>query len=324
MGSQMQDNPEPPPATCVESPRISVVIPFYNEEENVVPVIQEVIEILCAMGQTFEILGVDDGSSDDTLPRLRHIRAVHREVRLLRMRRNSGQTAAMQAGFAACRGSVVISMDGDGQNDPSAIPLLIERLEVGHDLVCGWRRRRQDRLVTRKIPSWIANRLIGCLTGVPIHDNGCSLKAYDARLLRRLRLYSDQHRFIPALSSLAGARIDEVKVPHRARMAGESKYGLSRTYKVLLDVITLVMLRSALNRPSRAFLIPGALLGLAGALALLAGVASTLETGSSLVVLGGAGFLLLFAAGNLSILGLLAELARNKAGSLARPGRRVA
>ncbi|MCZ6832677.1 MAG: glycosyltransferase family 2 protein [Acidobacteria bacterium] len=320
----MQDNPEPPPATCVEPPQISVVIPFYNEEENVEPVMEEVIAVLCGMGRTFEILAVDDGSSDDTVIRLRRMRASHREVRLLRMRRNSGQTAAMQAGFQACRGSVVISMDGDGQNDPSAIPLLIERLEVGHDLVCGWRHRRQDRLVTRKIPSWIANRLIGRLTGVPIHDNGCSLKAYDARLLRRLRLYSDQHRFIPALSSLAGARIDEVKVPHRARMAGESKYGLSRTYKVLLDVMTLVMLRSALNRPARAFMIPGLLLGLAGILSLLAGVASTLETGASLVVLGGAGFLLLFAAGHFVILGLLAELARNKAGSLARPGRRMA
>ena len=320
----MQDNPQKANSNSGEFPWISVVIPFYNEEANVRPVIEEVMEVLAGMGRTFEILAVDDGSSDDTVLRLRRIKAAHREVRLLRMRRNSGQTAAMQAGFQACRGRVVISMDGDGQNDPIAIPLLIERLEAGHDLVCGWRHQRQDRLVTRKIPSWIANRLIGRLTGVPIHDNGCSLKAYDARLLRRLRLYSDQHRFIPALSSLAGARITEVKVPHRARMAGESKYGLSRTYKVLLDVITLVMLRSALNRPSRAFMIPGLLLGLAGLLAVLAGVVSSLQTGSSLVVLGGAGFLLLFAAGNFLTLGLLAELARNKAGSLARPGRRMA
>ena len=201
---------------------------------------------------TFEIILVDDGSRDGTWNEVRSAAADPR-VRGLRLGANVGQTAAMMAGFDNARGEVIVSLDGDLQNDPRDIPALVAKLDEGYDLVCGWRQQRQDKLLLRKVPSWLANRLIRRLTGVPITDNGCSLKAYRRELLSRIPLYAEQHRFIPALSASVGARITEMPVRHHARRFGESKYGISRTVKVLVDLITLKMITTFRSRPLLGF-----------------------------------------------------------------------
>jgi glycosyltransferase involved in cell wall biosynthesis len=293
-----------------QDPAISIVIPFYNEAENVAAVLREVERVMDDHGEAYELIAVEDGSTDGTLLLLLALQKNMESLRVIRMRRNAGQTAAVQAGFDACRGEIVVSMDGDGQNDPSAIPMVVAKVREGFDLVCGWRYERQDRLVTRKIPSWIANWAIGILTGVRIHDNGCSLKGYTSSLIRRMKLYSDQHRFIPALASLVGARIAEVKVPHRARLAGTSKYGLSRTYKVLLDVVSLVMLRQALPRPALAFAGPGLAFAFLGACLIVATVVAAWRQNEAIIVVGGSGFLLLFLGGHFLVLSFIAELVR--------------
>ena len=192
---------------------------------------------------------VDDGSRDDTWAQIVRRRRPDPRVRGLRLGRNVGQTAAMMAGFDHARGRVVVSLDGDLQNDPRDIPALVAKLDEGYDLVCGWRQQRQDKLLLRKVPSWVANRIIRRLTGVPITDNGCSLKAYRRDLLDRISLYAEQHRFIPALSASVGARITEMPVRHHARRFGESKYGISRTVKVLVDLFTLKMITTFRSRP---------------------------------------------------------------------------
>src|SRR4029078_1882713 len=189
------------------------------------------------------------GREDDTWDRCVSAAVQDARVHGLRLGRNVGQTAAMMAGFDHARGRVVVRLDGDLQNDPSDIPMLVAKLEEGYDLVCGWRQRRQDGLILRKVPSWVANRLIRRLTGVPITDNGCSLKAYRRDLLNRISLYAEQHRFIPALSASVGARITEMPVRHHARRFGESKYGISRTVKVLVDLLTLKMITTFKSRP---------------------------------------------------------------------------
>src|SRR6185369_9533624 len=228
---------------------LSVVAPLYNESQNVQPLVDWILEALAGHAGSFEVILVDDGSRDDTWERIAHAASVHPQVHGLRLGRNVGQTAAMMAGFDHALGQVVVSLDGDLQNDPRDIPGLIAKLEEGYDLVCGWRRRRQDKLLLRKVPSWVANRLIRRLTGVPIPDNGCSLKAYRRDLLNRIPLYAEQHRFIPALSASVGARIAEMPVRHHARRFGESKYGISRTVKVLIDLLTLKMITTFRSRP---------------------------------------------------------------------------
>src|SRR5918992_3070370 len=227
---------------------LSVVAPLYNESQNVRPLVEWILQALETFPGNFEIILVDDGSRDDTWEQVR-LMAADSRVTGLRLGRNVGQTAAMMAGFDHARGRIVVSLDGDLQNDPRDIPALIAKLEEGYDLVCGWRRQRQDKLLLRRIPSWIANRLIRRLTGVPITDNGCSLKAYRRDLLNRIALYAEQHRFIPALSARAGARIAEMPVRHHARRFGESKYGISRTVKVLIDLLTLKMITTFKSRP---------------------------------------------------------------------------
>ncbi|MFQ5766359.1 MAG: glycosyltransferase family 2 protein [Acidobacteriota bacterium] len=299
-------------------PDLSVIVPFYDEEDNVGPVIRELAGVLDTTGLIWEIVAVDDGSADRTLRCLLDQRTVDRRIRVLRMRCNSCQTAAMRAGFDAARGRLVVSMDGDGQNDPSAITALLARLDEGYDLVCGWRAHRQDRMLSRKLPSWIANRLIALVTGIPIHDNGCSLRAYRRALLRRLPLYGDQHRFIPALAALRGARIAEMKVPHRARRSGRSKYGLSRTYKVLLDLLTVRLLRPLVVAPVLPFVAAGLAFLAVAALALVMTAQVWLRDGS-LVVWAGTSFLAVFMAGYLCVLAFLSELLRQDPGARA-PG----
>ena len=238
-----------PQALPLGNPDLSVVAPLYNESENVRPLVDWILQALEAYPGVFEVLLVDDGSRDQTWSEIRAAAAADPRVMGLRLGRNVGQTAAMMAGFDNARGRVIVSLDGDLQNDPRDIPALIAKLDEGYDLVCGWRRQRQDKLLLRKIPSWVANRLIRRLTGVPITDNGCSLKAYRRDLLNRISLYAEQHRFIPALSASVGARITEMPVRHHARRFGESKYGISRTVKVLVDLITLKMITTFRSRP---------------------------------------------------------------------------
>ena len=229
--------------------RLSVIVPLYNERENVPHLVRAVRDAL-GEGEDWELLLVDDGSTDGTRRVAEDAERADARVRLLPLARNYGQTAAMQAGFDHSRGRAVVSMDGDLQNDPADIPALVARLDDGYDLVAGYRVRRQDRLLTRKLPSWAANRVIGWVTGVPIRDNGCSLKAYRRELLERMHLYSDMHRFIPAMAvATAGARVTEMPVRHHARRFGESKYGLSRIWKVTSDLITLRMLSGFRGRP---------------------------------------------------------------------------
>jgi len=228
---------------------LSIVVPVFNEVENLRPLVHAVRQALVDI-DAWELLLVDDGSTDGTRELARSLAQDEGPVRLISMARNFGQTAAMQAGFDAARGAVVVSMDGDLQNDPADIPRLLEKLGEGYDLVAGYRVDRQDTLITRKVPSWVANRIIAWLTGVSIRDNGCSLKAYRRELFDRVVLYSDMHRFIPAMAvATAGARVAEIPVRHHARRAGQSKYGLSRIWKVLSDLLAIKMISSFRNRP---------------------------------------------------------------------------
>lgn len=293
-------------------PQLSVVVPLYNESANVAPLVEAITSSLKEL-TSWELILVDDGSSDDTVVLAQEHAAKDSRVRVIRLARNYGQTPAMQAGFDHAKGKVVVSMDGDLQNDPRDIPLLVAKLEEGYDLVAGYRKGRKDKLVTRKIPSWFANRLIQRITNVKIRDNGCSLKAYRRDLLRRVNLYSDMHRFIPAVAAAtAGARIAEVPVRHHARQYGTSKYGLSRILKVLGDLLTIKMIRSFRERPL-AMMASGALVATvlavaSGVAAVVASVGFTPEKANA-VVFPGAAMLWLGLAGYLLMLGLLAEVA---------------
>jgi glycosyltransferase involved in cell wall biosynthesis len=290
---------------------LSVVAPLYNESQNVRPLVDWILQALDSFQGSFEVILVDDGSRDDTWAQVRDA-AVDPRVIGLRLGRNVGQTAAMMAGFDHARGRIVVSLDGDLQNDPRDIPALIAKLDEGYDLVCGWRRQRQDKLLLRKIPSWIANRLIRRLTGVPITDNGCSLKAYRRDLLNRIALYAEQHRFIPALSASVGARIAEMPVRHHARRFGESKYGISRTVKVLIDLLTLKMITTFKSRPLVGFAIaamPALLLALVFAALWLFSLTHFGIEKASALVFPGAGLLSVGVALYLFMLGLVAEVA---------------
>lgn len=228
---------------------LSVIIPLYNEEDSVELMHQRIREATDPLGKQVEILFVDDGSADRTFEKCKVLAASDPLLRIIKFRKNYGQTPAMVAGIDNARGEILVTMDGDLQNDPGDIPLFLQEMQKGFDIVVGWRFNRQDKLVTRKIPSKIANWLIGKVTGVPIKDNGCSLKAYRASIVKKIPLYSEMHRFIPAMMSMAGVRISEIKVRHHARQFGQSKYGLSRIYKVLLDLLTIKTLISFVARP---------------------------------------------------------------------------
>lgn len=258
-------------------PEVSVVVPLYNEQENVEPLLRALHESLTALGRTYEMVLVDDGSTDDSWERLREGARRYPHVRLIRLRRNFGQTAAMSAGFDHARGQVIVTMDADLQNDPDDIRVLLERVEAGADVVSGWRKNRQDRMITRRWPSLVANALISRITGVPLHDFGCTLKAYRREVLEGIRLYGEMHRFIPALASWVGGRIEEVVVRHHPRRYGKSKYGLSRTSRVILDMITVKFLLHYSRGPIQIFGRVGGLLGLAGALMLSVMAAANLS-----------------------------------------------
>ncbi len=235
-----------------ETPTLSVVVPVYNEEENVLLLFEKIQAVCDAMNDTYEVLFVDDGSGDGTFAVLSELSKQVPQLKVIRFEKNAGQTAAMAAGFEFAQGQRIVSMDGDLQNDPADIPKLLERLDEGHDLVCGWRKERKDKFLTRRVPSIVANWLIGKVTGVPIHDNGCSLKAYRASVIKRVHLYGEMHRFIPAMSTVAGARIAEIVVTHHPRRFGKSKYGLGRVWRVMLDIMAFKFIISIFAPLSRA------------------------------------------------------------------------
>jgi glycosyltransferase involved in cell wall biosynthesis len=291
-------------------PDLSVVIPVFNESPNLRTLHRELTETLTAWGRPYELIFVDDGSTDDSFAILAGLQQDDRATRVVRFRRNFGQTAAFAAGFRLARGTVIVTSDGDGQNDPRDIPMLVERLEEGADIVCGWRRHRQDRLFTRRVPSIVANRLISHATGVPLHDYGCSLKAFRAEVVKPLRLYGEMHRFIPAIASEMGVRVSEVEVHHRARTQGASKYGLSRTIRVILDLLTVKFLLSYSTRPLQIFGLVGLTMGGIGGVILTWLVYLRLFGGEGIgdrpLLL--FGILLVFTGVQLLTLGLLAEL----------------
>jgi glycosyltransferase involved in cell wall biosynthesis len=232
---------------------ISVVIPVYNEEDNVAEGFREVTGVLASTGRSYEIIYVDDGSRDATVSRLLECAGNDSHLQLIQLRRNFGQTAAMAAGFDHARYEIVIALDGDLQNDPAEIPAMVAKLEEGYDLVAGWRKERRDKFISRKLPSMLANRLISWATGVRLHDYGCTLKVMTSEVAKSLRLYGEMHRFIPALANEIGARIVEVPVNHRERKFGKSKYGISRTIRVILDLITVKFLLGYSKRPIHLF-----------------------------------------------------------------------
>jgi glycosyltransferase involved in cell wall biosynthesis len=245
---------------------VSVVVPVYNEEDNVGPLLASLETALEGLGRPYEMLLVDDGSTDATAARLREAVVRHPALRVIRLRGNFGQTAALAAGFDLARGELVVTMDGDRQNDPADIPRLIDTLKDGYDVVSGWRRDRQDPFWTRRLPSRLANALISWITGVHLHDYGCALKVYRREIVRDVALYGEMHRFLPALARWVGASVGELPVAHWPRRSGVSKYGLGRTVRVLLDLLTVKFLMSYGTRPIQVFGLIGLVVGGAGTL----------------------------------------------------------
>jgi glycosyltransferase involved in cell wall biosynthesis len=235
------------------NPELSLFLPVLDEEENLRPMHAKIQSALDSLGKTAEVIYVDDGSTDKSLSILKEIAAADDRVRVISLRRNYGQTAAMSAGIDAAKGDILIPMDADLQNDPADISRLLDKLNEGYDVVSGWRKNRQDKLISRKIPSQIANRIISWIGGVPLHDYGCSLKAYRRDVIQDVRLYGEMHRFIPIYASWAGARVAEIPVDHHARTMGKSKYGISRTVKVVFDLMTIKFMASYGTKPIYVF-----------------------------------------------------------------------
>jgi len=289
---------------------LSLVIPLFNEEESIVPLYDKLKAVLTGLNKPFEIIFINDGSTDNSFAVLRGLAERDQRVKVINLRRNFGQTAAMAAGFDYAQGKIIIPMDADLQNDPVDIPLLLAKLDEGYDVVSGWRKDRQDKEILRKIISRVANRLIGFLTGVKLHDSGCSLKAYRAEILKGTRLYGEMHRFIPALANLMGARICEVPVTHHPRQFGKSKYGFKRVIKVMLDLITVKFLADFSTKPLYMF---GGIAVTLFVLAVLAGAETLWERWFYGVYVHNNPFILIavflaILAVNFLVMGLLAEL----------------
>ncbi len=255
--------------TTQAAPELSLFLPVLDEEENLRPMHAKIAAALDALGKTAEVIYVDDGSTDNSLKVLRDLAHEDDRVRVISLRRNYGQTAAMSAGIDAAKGEILIPMDADLQNDPADIKRLLDKLDEGYDVVSGWRKNRQDKLISRKIPSQIANRIISWIGGVPLHDYGCSLKAYRREVIQDVKLYGEMHRFIPIYASWAGARVTEIPVDHHARTMGKSKYGISRTIKVVFDLITIKFMAEYQTKPLYVF---GAFGMIAFIISLVAGV----------------------------------------------------
>jgi glycosyltransferase involved in cell wall biosynthesis len=292
------------------TPEISIIIPIKNESENLQRLHQELTASLEPVGRPYELIFIEDGSTDESFQLLAKLQASDPRVRVIRFRRNFGQTAAFAAGFASARGRYIVTSDGDLQNDPADIPAMVERLEQGFDIVCGWRKDRKDPFFSRRLPSMMANRLISVATGVGLHDYGCSLKVFRSEVVKPLKLYGEMHRFLPAIASEMGVRIDEVVVNHRARLHGRSKYGISRTIRVVLDLLTVKFLLSYSTRPLQIFGLIGIAMGGLGALITgwlaIQRLFMYQSIGNRPMLL--FGILLIFTGVQLVTLGLLAEL----------------
>jgi glycosyltransferase involved in cell wall biosynthesis len=245
-------------------PELSVVIPIRNEAPGLADLHRELTDTLSGWGRSYEILIVDDGSTDESFEILKRLQAADPRLRVIRFRRNFGQTAAFSAGFDLARGQIIVTSDGDLQNDPRDIPAMVERLESGYDIVCGWRKDRKDSFLSRRLPSMIANQLISAVTNVRLHDYGCSLKVFRAEVVKSLRLYGEMHRFLPAIASEQGVVIAEVVVNHRERAHGRSKYGIGRTVRVILDLMTVKFLLSYSTKPLQIFGLVGFAMGILG------------------------------------------------------------
>lgn len=255
--------------TTGAAPELSLFLPVLDEEQNLRPMHAKIAAALDALGKSAEVIFVDDGSTDNSLQILKEIAAEDSRVRVISLRRNYGQTAAMSAGIDAAKGEILIPMDADLQNDPADIARLLEKLDEGYDVVSGWRKNRQDKLISRKIPSRIANRIISWIGDVHLHDYGCSLKAYRREVIQDVKLYGEMHRFIPIYASWAGARVTEIPVDHHARTMGKSKYGISRTIKVVFDLMTIKFMAEYHTKPIYVF---GTFGMIAFALAMIAGI----------------------------------------------------
>jgi dolichol-phosphate mannosyltransferase len=294
----------------MENPYLSVFLPAFNEEENLPPLYQKLRAALDKLALSYELIFVDDGSTDGTYEIISQIAEKDRRVRVIRLSRNYGQTAAMAAGIDAARGEVLVSLDADRQNDPADIPRLIAKLEEGYDVVSGWRNERKDQWLTRRVPSMLANKLISLISGVNLHDYGCTLKAYRREVLKTVRLYGEMHRFIPIYASWMGAQVVEIPVRHHPRRAGVSKYGLWRTVKVIYDLITIKFMMSYMTKPLYIF-------GTAGMLAFGVAFLSSLGAAYQKLVLGTSFIrtpltmlaMIMFMLGiQLVLLGLIAEI----------------
>jgi glycosyltransferase involved in cell wall biosynthesis len=294
---------------------LSIIVPLYNEEECIQPLYDAVVQSIEPLHLNYEILFVDDGSKDATFSKSRELAEKDNHLRVIKFRKNYGQTAGMSAGIDHARGNILVTMDGDLQNDPSDIPKLLKMIDEGNDVVCGWRYKRQDKLITRKIPSVVANWIIGKITGVPIKDNGCSLKAYKAEVIKGIPLYSDMHRFIPAMSSLAGTQVAELKVNHHARKFGVSKYGITRIYKVIIDLLVIKTILSFVSMPLRLFGIGAGISLVAGLLILIGAFSNVFGGNRGINFMMASGALLFFILSFfLVMVGLICELV-NKTGS---------
>jgi glycosyltransferase involved in cell wall biosynthesis len=301
---------------------LSIVVPVFNEEENLEPLMGEIDSVLSSLEKSYEIIAVDDGSRDGTFDILTRLNRNHPALHVIRLKRNFGQTAALAAGLAHVQGEIVVLMDGDGQNDPADIPALLAKIDQGNDLVVGWRINRQDPLLNRRLPSMIANRLISWTTKVKLHDYGCTLKAMRKEIAKSLKLYGEMHRFIPAIAYERGAQVAEIRVNHRRRLHGRSKYNITRTLRVVLDLLTVKFLSSYSTRPAHVFGPIGVISGLIGfALALYLTVQKlvyNLEIGNRPLLL--LAVLLIFIGFQFVTMGLLGEmLARTYHESQDRP-----
>ena len=232
---------------------ISIVVPVYNESDSIRLLINEIINVMKSHQLLFELIIVNDGSVDSTSNVLENLSIEIKQLTVINLRKNYGQTAALAAGFDHSNGDIIVTLDGDLQNDPNDIPKLITNINEGYDLICGWRFQRKDKLLNRRIPSKIANRLIGNVTGIHLHDYGCSLKAFKHEIIKDIKLYGELHRFLPVLANIEGAKIKEIKVNHRSRKYGQSKYGIDRTFRVLMDLLTVWFMNKFLTRPMYVF-----------------------------------------------------------------------
>lgn len=299
-------------AACMNGKDLSVIVPLYNEEDCIQPLYDAITRAIDPLDINYEMIFVDDGSKDGTFRKSKMLSEKDTRLRVIKFRKNYGQTPGMAAGIDHARGKILVTMDGDLQNDPSDIPMFLKKIEEGIDVVCGWRHKRQDKLVTRKIPSIVANWIIGKITGVPIRDNGCSLKAYRAEVIKEVPLYSDMHRFIPAMASLAGITVTELKVRHHARKFGVSKYGISRIYKVIIDLLVIKMILSFASKPLRFFGGAAVISMFAGLLFMVGATSNVFEGNLGIDFMIASSALLLFILSFFLIMvGLVCELVNN-------------